>query len=398
MNNKLDKLALLLRELVEEQDYQAVRAKFLQIFSSLSATELGQAQNMLLEQGLAVEAIQRASGRHTDLVAESISYQGQARPDQEQGHPAFVFQGENQGLTRFLEDTFKPALAAYLAGQASTGGSDLLAAAQQLDRLNRHYERKENIFFPYLEKAGILAPPQVMWGVDDIIRALLKLFVEAVTAQAPPARIELIAQRLLEQVERMVVQENKILLPMLLENMTEADWILAAQESSQIGYVFNQSVPGASNSDAASWLIAATGGEKQSAQPSSGRINLPSGNFTEAELNAMLNTLPTDLTFIDSEDIVRYYSEGKHMVFGRTRTIIGRDFYLCHPPLLVPMIRQLLDDFKSGKKDEHITVLRRGKRIDLVRYYAVRDAEGVYKGAVEVTEEISGWLDLVAEK
>ncbi len=398
MAEKSDKLAELLEKLVTGLDYQEIRDEFNQIFGTLSASELGRAQNMLLQRGVEVEAIQRASGRHTDLVADQIKYNDQKRPDQEYGHPAFVFQGENKGLAVFLAEEFKPALAAYLAGQEKEGGPGLLAAARQLAGISRHYERKENVFFPYLEKAGILAPPQVMWGVDDIIRALLNLFTEAVETKALPARVELIADRLLEQVERMIIQENQILLPMLLENMTEADWILAAQESVHVGYVFNQGIEGAANSDAATWLSQKTGGKEHVPAHQPGRINLPSGNFTETELNAMLNTLPTDLTYIDSDDIVRYYSEGKHMVFGRTRTIIGRDIYLCHPPLLVPTIRQLLDDFKTGKKDEHITLLRRDGRIDLVRYYAVRDEAGNYKGAVEVTEEISAWLDLVGEK
>ncbi len=196
----------------------------------------------------------------------------------------------------------------------------------------------------------------------------------------------------------MIIKENEILLPMVMPYMTEKDWLLCAKESIHIGLVFNKGIDGASNSDAATWLE----NHDNISHPETNRelkdeINLPSGYLSTEQMTAMLNTLPTDLTFIDNEDIIRYYSEGKHQVFTRTRTIIGRNIYLCHPPKLVPVIKKLIDDFRAGRKDADIVPVRRGSRIDLVRYYAVRDDSGSYVGTLEVTEEISGILELLKE-
>lgn len=402
MNQRIRQLAAFLRQLVEGKALADVQKEFAEQLMKITADELAQAENLLVAEGLSIETIQRASGQHTDLVAKSIEpflLTGAQQPDQIPGHPAFVLKGENAGLSDFLSKRLKPDLETYLTIMAESDRLNLRSAAQDLQTIDQHYNRKENVFFPYLERQGITAPPQVMWGVDDIIRSLIKLFIEAIDQQpVQPKRIKLVADRMLAQVERMIIQENEILIPMLLGVMSEADWILAAQESIHIGYVFNKGIEGASNSDIATWLMEKTGGVDQHPVQPVDKINLPSGNFTVVELTAMLNTLPTDLTFIDKDDTVQYYSEGKHPVFGRTRTIIGRNVYLCHPPLLVPRIKKLIEAFKSGKQDEAVVPIRKGNRLDLVRYYAVRDEQGTYLGTVEVTEEISGLMDRLNRK
>ena len=399
MENRIEALAQLLQHLIDGLPPEQVRQTYQASLGNVSALDLARAENLLVARGVPVEAIQRASALHTDLVLGRLAADASERLDQADGHPARVFVGENEGLLIFLENRFKPDLEACLATGSEPDRLNLLAALSDLGALVRHYDRKENLFFPFLEREGLTAPAKVMWGVDQIIRELMKLLEGAVREQElQTRRVRLIADRLLPQVERMVRQENEILMPMLLSCLTADDWILAAQESESYGLVFNKGITGASNSDAAVWLQHQTGSAKRDAPREEGKVNLPSGRLTVAQLTCMLNTLPTDLTFIDSDDVVQYYSEGKHQVFARTRTIIGRNVFLCHPPQLVPRIRQLIESFRSGRKDQAIVPVRKGNRLDLVRYYAVRDESGAYMGTVEVTEEISGIIDLVAGK
>lgn len=395
MDKRILTLAILLKRLIDGEQPTKVASDYAKDLGRVSARELALAEEHLAAEVIEVETIQRANELHTELVVASMEHdRKELQKIMTPGHPAFVFAGENEGIKLFMKKQLVPDLRNFLETLAEKDRLNLLNAARELQKISRHYERKENLFFPYLEKTEITAPPKVMWGVDDIIKNLLRLFVEAIE-QEPilPSRVEMIYTRLSSQIESMIEKENKILLPMLATYMSEEDWFLVARESSIIGYVFNKGIEGASNSDALTWLEQKKDSKRDSVEMTGNRIKLPSGHLTLHELNTMLNTLPTDLTFIDSNDRVQYYSEGKHQVFTRTRTIIGRDVYLCHPPQLVPVIKELIESFRSGTRDEKTVLMRKGSRLDLVRYYAVRDNSGEYIGTVEVTEEISGIVE-----
>jgi len=412
MEQRVDILSKLLFRLIRDERPGDVKTDFSEMLGEINPQELAAAEDQLVSDGISIDEIQRANERHTALVAEHIAQAAtSADTAYAPGHPATVFIGENAGIRAFMENQLQPDLARYLETLLEPDRANLLSSARTLGGLIKHYDRKESLFFPYLEKAGITAPPQVMWGVDDIIRDLIRLFIQSIDQQpVNPKRIQMINDRVSAQIENMILKENSILMPMLKPCLSDEDWIVVAQEGLRIGYVLNQAIPGATNSDAVTWLNDRLDGREKDAQgkavpvesgdsqETKGKICLPSGRFTEAQLTAMLNTLPTDLTFIDSNDVIQYYSEGKHQVFARTRTIIGRNVYLCHPPQLVPTIRALIESFKSGERDAKVVPVRRGSRLDLVRYYAVRDEHGAYLGTVEVTEEISGILNLTSGK
>lgn len=387
MNKELIKDVLL--ELHKGEDIAVLKKKVQEMEGMISSKELAEAEDLLEGSSIPVDEIQRLSTAHTELFSGKLK-----EKEVSYGHPVFVFMGENRGLEKFIEEKYNPALEAFLADQKEKNLEEFRAQVEELKKVGIHYDRKENLFFPYLENAGITTPPQVMWGVDDVIRDLIGKLSDSLKGDIMVKRVELVSQRVLTQVYEMIEKEDKILVPMILDYLTEEDFILAAQESVHMGYVFNQGIEGASNSDANTWLSEKTKGEMKTRAMEEDKIQISSGSFYPKELEAMLNTLPTDLTYADKDDIVRYYSEGKHQVFTRTRTILGRDLYLCHPPQLIPVIKELIADFKSGKKDEMIVPMRKGNRLELIRYYAVRGEDGEYLGVVEVTEEISDQLEM----
>lgn len=399
MDDRVLQLAALLQRLIDDESPERITDELNATLSPVTWAELAAAEDWLAANGVAIEAIQRANEKHADLIIGQQQGQRQNLADQlEPGHPALVLIAENTGLRQFIETGVKPSLQAYFQAQSEKNRLNCLAAAEQLTDVMKHYERKENLLFPYLEKAGITTPAKVMWGVDDIIRDLLRMLVDAVTQDPPQIRrVEMVAERVLAQIEHMIVKEEDILLPMLMPHMTDEDWLVVAQESRHIGYVFNQGIEGGSQSDALTWQLSHEGQKTETQSTPEDGIRLPSGHLTIDQLTAMLNTLPTDLTFADSNDIIQYFSEGKHQVFTRTRTIIGRDLYLCHPPQLVPVIKKLIADFRSGKKDQEIVPVRKGSLLNLIRYYAVRDDQGAFVGTLEVTEEISGILECLQD-
>ncbi len=378
---------------------ESVKEEFLREFGSVSADDLAAAEKTLMEEGMQLEQVQKLCDVHAFVFEDNLQAVGKSKQaDSIPGHPAFVFKGENTGLKAFLEKTFEPALLAFSKESSETNTTELIQAVNSLSKLHVHYQRKENLLFPYLEKAGITAPPKVMWGVDDEIRALWK---EALSDLPSKGKGVLpVVEKLLEQVKSMITKEDNILMPMLLENLDADAWLTVARDSADIGYCFNGGVEGASPSDALAWYrwnFSVSGKEDKSEQ-SGDKVRLPSGNFTLEELTCMLNAMPSDITFVGRDDKVRYFSEGKERVFPRTRSIIGRDVAHCHPPKSLHVVEKLVAEFKAGTKDEESFWLQRGNQFVLIRYYAVRSEQGEYLGVMEVTEEISALRSLEGNK
>ncbi|MDD3902466.1 MAG: DUF438 domain-containing protein [Sphaerochaeta sp.] len=396
---KTQKLKEIIEQLHAGVPVEQVKKQFLEHFGTVAAEDLAAAEKTLMEGGMQVEQVQKLCDVHASVFEGNLDEIHQEKQlDTIFGHPMFVFIKENEGLSAFLENQFQMAVKEYEANPTQETQKNLLQAIHDLTKLDRHYLRKENLLFPYLEKAGITAPPKVMWGVDDEIRDLWKQVLAELPQQGKA--ILPVLHELLEKVKSMITKENSILRPMLLNNLDEQAWLTVARDSADIGYCFNGGIEGASPSDAQTWYRwnVSMSGNEELLQSNRDEVVLPSGKFTLTELTSLLNSLPCDITFVGKDDKVRYFSEGKERVFPRTRTIIGRDVAHCHPPKSLHVVQKLVEDFKAGTKDEETFWIQRGSLFILIRYYAVRDAQGEYLGVAEVTEEISKLRSLTGDK
>jgi len=116
------------------------------------------------------------------------------------------------------------------------------------------------------------------------------------------------------------------------------------------------------------------------------------------EINAILNTLPLDITFIDKDDAVKYFSQGKERIFARPKTIIGRLVQNCHPPASAHIVEKIVEDFREGRKDHEDFWIKMGPKFVYIRYYAVRNEKGEFLGTLEVTQDIKPIKDIIGEK
>jgi DUF438 domain-containing protein len=395
---KMDRLKEIIELLHAGGSVEEGRKLFLEHFSDVAAKEIAEAERQMMEKGLKAEEIQRLCDVHASVFEGSVEeIHGKKKSvTTEHGHPAFVFLKENEGLLHLIEHTVLPARQAFAADPSAKSRERLADAVRQLSGLELHYRRKENLLFPYLEAAGITAPPKVMWGVDDEVRDLWKKFPRVLQqgGEAPLALLD----ELLGKIDGMVTKENTILMPLLVENLDSQAWLTVARDSPEIGFCFNGGIEGAAPSDAVTWYRwHASIGEEPAVRPS-GDVTLASGTFTVEELTCMLDSLPCDITFVGKDDRVRYFSEGKERVFPRTRSIIGREVAACHPPKSLHAVETLVQAFKDGKKDSESFWLQRGGKFVLIRYYAVRNGQKEYLGVLEVTEEISSLRALEGEK
>ncbi|WP_342758020.1 DUF438 domain-containing protein [Kineothrix sedimenti] len=379
----------LISELHDGKSVDDVKEKFAEVFGNVSAEEIAQAEQALIANGLPVTEVQRLCDVHASVFKGSIEDIHRAPVSSElPGHPADTLKRENSAIEKEIDE-----VRTQLALLPDSDAKDKVRAGlKRLTEIDRHYLKKENLFFPYMEQYGITAPPKVMWGVDDEIRAQLK----AVLAKLASEELSSLAEEIeafLDKAGEMIFKEENIMLPMLLENLTQDEWKTIADESEELGYCLIDSVP--------AWTPSAGKASEAAAQEQpgiAGAIHLPTGVLKVEELSRMLDTLPIDITFVGKDDTVRYFSQGAERVFPRTKAIIGRKVSNCHPPASVHIVEKLVEDFKAGRKDHEDFWINMGEKFILIRYFAVRDEAGEYLGVLEVTQNIRPLQAIEGEK
>ena len=385
----------LLKELITElhdgKSVEDVKQRFQEAFGGVSASEISEVEQALIMDGMPVSEVQRLCDVHAAVFKGSIEEIHKPREDYEiEGHPAHTLQAENQAVSRLIEK-IAPQLNALTEDTQEAVIPNLKADIGELTQIDIHYQKKENLFFPYLEKYNITAPPKVMWGVDDEVRGYLKELKILLEAGDNIAAIKAKAGKAINAIKEMIFKEENILLPMMIETLTQDEWKQIAAESGEYGYCLIEAP--------ALWdpAVSRPPQSPKAASAPEG-VTFPTGSLSTAELEGLLNTLPLDITFVGSDDTVRYFSQGRERVFARTNAIIGRKVTDCHPPASVHIVEKIVADLKSGDKDHEDFWLRMGERYVLIRYYAVRDAGGEYLGTMEVTQDIAPIQVIEGEK
>lgn len=387
----------LIMELHDGKSVEEVKERFAKLIEGVSAAEISMMENALIQEGMPVSEVQRLCDVHAAVFKGSIEeIHMPDNPEEIPGHPIHTFKMENRALERLINKKIKPNLEQYLQEDDADILVKLKDNLEDLLEIDKHYSRKENLVFPYLEKYGITAPPQVMWGVDDEIRAAIKECVQSFSNTSLNKREA--AEQLeaaLDRVEEMIFKEENILFPMALETLSEDEWLRIARESAEIGFCLYKPVKEWKPKRVDLEEKAAQEGEKPAGD---GYITFETGSFTQPELEAMLNTLPVDITFVDKDGIVKYFSQGQERIFARTKAVIGREVSNCHPPASVHIVENIVADLKSGKKDHEDFWIQMGDRFVHIRYFAVRNKEGVFLGVLEFTQNVTEIRNLTGEK
>lgn len=360
-----------------------VRKDFLTLLHNVSPAEIGQMEQKLVAEGIPESEIKKLCDLHVELFEHSVAQS--ALPDMPAGHPIHSSQQENKladEKARQLMDTIKGAKDPLEYFAAKRG---MITAVEDLAEIIRHYERKENQLFPIMERHGLTAPPQVMWELHDDIRALLKKARTELTGDDVPATLETLNEFAVAVCD-MIHKEENILFPMVFETFSDEDWAQVYAGENEIGYAWI--TPGTE------WTPAQT--DKIHTQ--TGEISLDRGELEPHVINAILKSLPVDLSFVNAEDKVAYFSQTEERVFPRSAGIIGRDVSKCHPPKSVHMVEQILKAFKAGERDIAEFWLELNGIFIHIRYYAVRDTDGTYLGCLEVSQDVTGIRALTGEQ
>lgn len=382
-------------ELHKGEAPEVVRKRLVELLKSIPYDEVVEVEQELISEGLPVEEVLEFCDIH-QLVLEGHIDQSGTKPVPE-GHPVDTFKKENLELGKVINELEQ--LFDKVKGLKEIEVNQWLIKIHghlnNLMDVDKHYKKKEYLVFPFLEKYKITGPPRVMWGKHDEIRTLLKASIEAVSSKGTISPdeaatvTELVLLPAVKGVSDMISKEEQILLPMCMDTLTDGDWYSVYQQTMEFGYcLYDPQVEWKPEGIETGEIIYNTGSN----------IQLTTGGFNLNELEALFRTLPIDVTFVDMDDKVKFFSLGPDRVFERNRAIIGRDVRMCHPPSSVHVVEQILSDFKSGKESSAAFWISMQGKFIYIEYFALRDKSGSYLGTIEFTQDLTKLRSLEGEQ
>jgi PAS domain S-box-containing protein len=281
---------------------------------------------------------------------------------------------ERNNRIQTLLDELKPIVTRMNGAPIASGDRTLVTGIlNALDRLTDQYVMKENILFPVVERfVDENKCVQLMWAIHDDIRSTLSLLKSSIQDESVSiGELNRLFGRLFFDMRSMVFREEQVLLPAILPKIPRNALLALSEEQADKGQV-----------------------NPNSASLADGRIDLVTGNPTAKQLLQIFNNLPVDITLVDDQDRVVYFNTPEHRIFPRAKSVVGRTVQNCHPPKSVHIVQQILDAFKSKKRDSAEFRITVGGKYIRISYQAIYDEDGTYAGTLEVSQDITGLKDL----
>jgi PAS domain S-box-containing protein len=374
---------------------QEVKEKFKQILKDTSSEDIAKIEQELVKEGMPREELQRLCDVHLAVFGEQLEKQELQTPP---GHPISILMEEHKILTQraerlgILAKMIEEACDVVYVGDVLT---EVQGIVKDFVDAEKHYLREENVLFPMLEKHGITEPPAIMWMEHNQIRDIkkrLRSLVEnwnAISFYDFKTQLGEVAKPLSSILPSHFFKENNILFPAALQVVTSEEWEEARKEFDEIGY----------RCFTPSHVTVALQTEKRKTQtPPEGLLQFETGSLSKEEAEAILDTLPIDISFIDKDDRVKYFNKAEKRIFVRTKAVIGRTVQMCHPQESVHIVNRIIEAFRKGEKDSAEFWITLDNRLVHIRYFAVRDKDGKYLGTMEATQDLTDIKKIEGQK
>ena len=388
-SERVEQLKSFLKRLGTGEELGAVREDFVSQFAHVEASEIMKAEQGLMREGTPLAEVQQLCDLHSALFhgstiheqmdAEHAKVEAVLEAQEKSqsvvtlvetvGHPLNRLTEENKALEALIEAT-----KVKVASKTAT-----VDDVNEVRQVSIHYAKKGDLLYPHLKVAyDISGPSLVMWTVDGDIR---DGFGRLARAESIDDAWYEEFDGLLTRAQEMIYKEQNILFPICAENFSTEEWYQIYKDTEQYEEIFGvERVAWAEAEAALAAKAAPTSGD-------SNTIALIGGSLTLEQLDAMLNTMPMEITFVDHVDINRYFNDGEK-VFKRPTTAIGRDVFSCHPPKVEPIVRGIIESFRNGERDNVAVWLEKVGRPFYVNYMAVRDQNNNYLGTLELVQDM----------
>jgi len=396
LRNKKEVLKGLLKRLHQGADPEEIKEEFREVLKGVTSPEIAKLEEELVREGMPAQEIRKLCDVHLAVFKESLE---KAKPLAPPGHPIQILMEEHQIMLDFaakLKNLTEIVKSARDFDSIPEGMSKLEHIAKHFKESENHYLREENVLFPYIEKHGITQPPKMMWMEHDQIREIKKTLYQLLETHKDVGfkefaeKLEQVSASLSEMLSGHFYKENNILFPTALKVMSEGEWTEVRSQFDELGYCCFTPQPAA---------MAAEKMEKPESKPDAkGMVSFETGNLSEEEIESIFNSLPVDITFVDKDDKVRYFSQSKERIFVRTKAVLGLKVQDCHPQKSLHVVNQILEDFKKGKREvAEFWINFEGKLVH-IRYFPVRNKKGEYLGCAEATQDIANLKKIKGEK
>lgn len=384
---RIEALSDFSRRLIRGENGRLLIEKHQCVIDTVTAGETMQVLDKLLFEGLSFETVKANTGKIINVFYKSLSSYKWDRPSE--GHFLYYLMLENREVQKIMTD-LKSVIKIYYNGENQDFPSLIIRLRILVEKLKAyelHYIKKENILFPYIEKAF----PQyrclkIMWSFHDDFRRIMKVLDTILLAELPDK--DLLNKemgKLFFVVLPIIFREEQIVFPIALRAIPEKAWTEMLEQSTETGWCYIDQPYKTYNTS-------------QTFHNLNEKINLGTGFLNSEQLKLLLDNLTIDITYIDENDEVVYFSGAKHRIFHRSNAIIGRKVQNCHPPESVHIVNEIITAFRNGQKDHADFWIRMKDRFINIRYFALRNEQDIYKGTIEVSQDVTEVRSLKGER
>ena len=397
-SSKKEMLKEVIRQLHAGASPQEVKERFKQVLEGVSPLEIAKIEQELISEGLPREEIQRLCDVHMAVFREQLERQ---KLDVPLGHPVNILMEEHKAMLQIAGKLGDVVNKLQQISDVNRVGDEIRLLehiAEDFRDSEKHYLREENVLFPILERHGITEPPAIMWTEHNQIREKKKQLNSllenygAMNFSDFKKQLSEVAKALNGLLSSHFFKENNILFPTALKVVTSQEWSDMRKEFDEIGYCCF------TPSQLTAPLKTEEGKEEKAEAVLEDVLRFETGSLSKEELEALLDTLPVDITFVNKDDRVKYFNKAEKRVFVRTKAIIGRKVQMCHPQKSIHIVNRILESFRKGEKDVAEFWIAVNNRLVHIRYFAVRDRDGKYLGTMEVTQDITDIKKIEGEK
>ncbi|MCQ5340542.1 MAG: DUF438 domain-containing protein [Candidatus Methanomethylicia archaeon] len=372
---------------------EKIKENFQKFLENVSPLEIVEIEQELISEGISREEIQRLCDLHLAIFKEQLEKQ---KIEITPTSPIGILIEEHKMLQQITEKLIILNEKIQKAENIDLVIEELSQIKHILNELidaEKHYLREENVLFPILEKHGITEPPAIMWMEHNQLREnkkQLKTLIDnstRISFSDFKEQLSKLISSIKSILDAHIYKENNILFPVAQRVITEREWIDIREDFDEIGYCcFTPPIEKPP--------IEKIAKEEKPMDI----LQFDTGNLTKEEIEAILNSLPIDITFVDKDDTVKFFNKAEKRIFVRTKAILGRKVQLCHPQKSIHIVNRILEAFKKGEKDVAEFWINKDGHLIYIRYFAVRDKNGKYLGTIEVTQDITDLKKIEGEK